>query len=192
MDTVDATLAGDGVDVRDFLIPPDQQGRYDQNMGSGAYDHVRAVSANFGEVTAGVKVNMQPAAATVKVDVRVPPTFSSEERLQRLHDIAADLDGEISVMNFIEPNVTQSESVYVSAFREIVEFHIGQPAVAGPSPGCSDARLWREIGVPAISYGPYPHGMGGADEYCELSELDVVARVHQDFVTAQLFAGGEA
>ena len=53
-------------------------------------------------------------------------------------------------------------------------------------------RLWREIGVPAISYGPYPHGMGGADEYCELSELAVVGRVHHDFVAAQLLVGGDA
>jgi succinyl-diaminopimelate desuccinylase len=192
MDAVDGTVAAEGVDAESFLIPHHQQERYDQNMGEGAYDHVRAVTANFGEVTAGVKINMQPAAATVKVDVRVPPGFSSEERLQRLRDIAADLGGEVSVLNFIEPNVTGSELKCVSIFRDIVENRVGQAAVTGPSPGCSDARLWRELGVPAISYGPYPHGMGGVDEYCELSELEVVAGVHQEFVTALLLTGGNA
>ena len=44
--------------------------------------------------------------------------------------------------------------------------------------GCTDARLWRYRGVPAVCWGPTPHSMGGVDEYLEVQDLLDTAAVH--------------
>jgi succinyl-diaminopimelate desuccinylase len=56
----------------------------------------------------------------------------------------------------------------------------GQKTVFGIGLGCNDARLWRYAGVPALIYGPTPHGMGAPDEYVEVADLLRAATVHSD------------
>ena len=46
------------------------------------------------------------------------------------------------------------------------------------SPGATDARLWRLNGVPAVVYGPSPHGMGSVDENVSLDEFFHVVKSH--------------
>jgi acetylornithine deacetylase/succinyl-diaminopimelate desuccinylase-like protein len=59
--------------------------------------------------------------------------------------------------------------------------------------GASDARWFRLAGVPTVVYGPTPHGMGGPDEWVDVTELDQVARVHAltafDLLTAPTALG---
>jgi hypothetical protein len=43
--------------------------------------------------------------------------------------------------------------------------------------GGTDARLWRQRGIPALVHGPFPRGMAQADEHVEIEEsLHVVRR----------------
>ena len=67
---------------------------------------------------------------------------------------------------------------------------IGAAVAVNMRVGGSDARLFRMAGLPAVVYGPTPHGMGGADEWVDLVELDQVARVHAytafDLLTSSL------
>ncbi len=44
--------------------------------------------------------------------------------------------------------------------------------------GGTDARLWRYRDIPAYVYGVCPHGMGSADEHCEVEEFLHVVRTH--------------
>ena len=64
-----------------------------------------------------------------------------------------------------------------------------------PSPvislGGTDARLWRQRGIPAYVYGVYPHGMGAADDYCDVEEFLHVVRTHVVSAYDYLTAGGE-
>jgi succinyl-diaminopimelate desuccinylase len=148
------------------------------------------VTLNFGRIDAGVKVNMQPARAEVEFDIRVPPGFRSADVLAEVESIAASHEGHIEVLNFMEPNVSPATDPMVQAFLDAAEVESGRRPVAGPAPGCSDARLWRDRGVPAIGYGPFPNGMGGTDEFCDLAELHVVARTHARVVQDLLMGGG--
>jgi succinyl-diaminopimelate desuccinylase len=50
-----------------------------------------------------------------------------------------------------------------------------QPIV---SLGGTDARLWRYREIPAYVYGPFPYGMGSADEHVDLKEFLHIVRVH--------------
>ena len=43
--------------------------------------------------------------------------------------------------------------------------------------GATDARLFRAAGIPSATYGPTGYNVGGPDEYVDLVELSLVARV---------------
>ena len=64
----------------------------------------------------------------------------------------------------------------------ILQDNVEQLTGARPKPivslGGTDARLWRQAGVPAYVYGPRPTGMGGADEHVEIAEYLHVLRTH--------------
>jgi len=51
-----------------------------------------------------------------------------------------------------------------------------------PSPavslGGTDARLWRQRGIPAYVYGPFPTGMGSKDEAVMIDDYLHVVRTH--------------
>ena len=44
--------------------------------------------------------------------------------------------------------------------------------------GGTDARLWRQRGIPALVHGPFPRGMAQADEHVEIEEFLHVVRMH--------------
>ncbi|MBW2270679.1 MAG: hypothetical protein JRH16_19110 [Deltaproteobacteria bacterium] len=44
--------------------------------------------------------------------------------------------------------------------------------------GGTDTRLWRYIDVPAFVYGPYPTGMGSADEHVPIEDFLHIVRTH--------------
>ena len=46
------------------------------------------------------------------------------------------------------------------------------------SVGGTDARLWRQRGIPAPVLGPFPRGMAQADEHVEIEEFLHVVRMH--------------
>ena len=74
----------------------------------------------------------------------------------------------------------------------IMQDNVEQLTGSRPKPivslGGTDARLWRQAGVPAYVYGPRPIGMGGADEHVEIAEYLHVLRTHllssYDYLTA--------
>ena len=55
--------------------------------------------------------------------------------------------------------------------------------------GGTDARLWRFRDIPAYVYGPFPHGMGSADEHVDLEEFLHIVRVHVLSAYDYLMAG---
>lgn len=190
MDDVEREIGGASVSGEEFVVPAYEEAQYDACVGPGAWEHVRNVSTNFGTLHAGVKVNMQPARAAVEVDVRIPPGLSAARALDHMREIATRHGGHVAVLNFIEPNVTERSSELVRTFQTAVARYAGATPVAGPAPGCSDARLWRKLNIPAVGFGPYPHGMGGINEYCDLAELQVTVNVHQAVIEHFLFNRG--
>jgi len=191
MDALEEEIRSAKIEAAHFLVPVEEEESYDEAVGPGAMAHIRKVSANFGRLDAGVKVNMQPASSVLEVDMRIPPGLVSAEILERVKLLAQKFEGDIEVLNFMEPNITPSSHPVVVRFQEEVTRTAGVKPVCGPAPGCSDARLWRHRGVPAIGFGPFPHAMGGTDEYCDVKELEITARVHHAIVDAILFRGEE-
>ena len=44
--------------------------------------------------------------------------------------------------------------------------------------GGTDARLWRQRGIPGLVHGPFPRGMAQADEHVEIEEYLHIVRMH--------------
>jgi succinyl-diaminopimelate desuccinylase len=111
--------------------------------------------------------------ARSEIDVRLPPGVTSEEIAARVRAYAeGDKDIRISVVKAWNSNWIGLEHPLTVAMVEAVEKVRGvRPAYVVRLPG-SDARHWRNLGVPSICYGPQPLLSAGIDDYAE--ERDVV------------------
>ena len=156
----------------------------------GASGIIDRVTVNAGVVRGGLKVNMIPGECTLEVDIRVPVGLRTEAVIEAALEIAAR-HPEVSaeVVSAPQPRWSDPNHPMVALMRA------NSRAVGGvdPLPVISlpgtDARLWREHGVPAFVYGITPHNVAMADEYVEIEEMLHVLRTHvlsaYDFLLAR-------
>ncbi len=81
-------------------------------------------------------------------------------------------------INHSAPNVCDPNHEMIGILRANAKA-LGRP---DPAPivslGGTDARLWRQRGIPALVHGPFPRGMAQADEHVEVEEFLHVVRMH--------------
>lgn len=175
------TLAGEEV------TPPGRIGEVlaasaaaaDRAMGEGAAAIVPRYTVNIGTIQGGLKVNMVPGLCSFEADIRLPVGGSKEAVMRRLAGILRDYPtATVEEINFSEPAACDP-------FHEMVgHIQANARAVSGIDPqpvislGDTDARLWRQRGIPAYVYGPFPRGMGQKDENVEVAEYLHVVKVH--------------
>ena len=81
-------------------------------------------------------------------------------------------------INYSAPSVCDPNHAMVSIVRANAQA-LGRPAPAPiVSLGGTDARLWRQRGIPAFVHGPFPRGMAQADEHVEIEEYLHIVRMH--------------
>jgi succinyl-diaminopimelate desuccinylase len=157
------------------------QGRaaMDAAMGAGAGALVDRVTLNIGLISGGAKVNMIPSRCTFAADFRLPVGMRKSDLLPKIAAIAA------RHQDVVWREIGGSEPSWCDPDHEmvgIVQRNVESLGRARPTPivslGGTDARLWRQNGVPAYVYGPAPTGMGGVDEYVEIDEFLHVVRTH--------------
>jgi len=157
--------------------------------GEGESDVLGKVTVNIGRIFGGTSPNLVPTAAIAGVDIRLPvgvPTGIAQQALAE----ALDLPGiNFRVLRRFEPNYTPPDAALVLCCAAVAKSVLGEPVAVNMRVGGSDARWFRMSGVPTVVYGPTPHGMGGPDEWVDLSELDQVARVHA-LTAFDLLCGG--
>lgn len=149
----------------------------DQHLGPGAGRITRSVSLNVGTATGGAAVNMKPAACTVSLDLRVPETVDVDRLLGDVIALAAKHGGTVEVLSTGAANSTAKESDVVRAVSTAVEKVRGTAPILSPGIGCTDARLWRNAGVPACVVGPSPKTMGRVDEFVEITEIEQLVEI---------------
>jgi len=151
----------------------------DKAMGQGAADIVPKVTLNIGVIEGGLKVNMVPSACRFEADIRLPLGVTREEVMAVVHRVLAGYpQATVEEMNFNPPSYCPPDAAMVGIIQENVQSLRGfkpQPIV---SLGGTDARLWRYRDIPAYVYGPFPYGMGSADEHVDLEEFLHIVRVH--------------
>jgi succinyl-diaminopimelate desuccinylase len=181
-------LAGDLERLSDLnLAPPDRivalldraAEAIDHAQGAGAAKILQRITVNIGMFHAGLKVNMVPSACVIEADIQLPVGVEKAPVLQAVEAIVAAY-----------PQVTYEEINYnplswCDPEHEMVGIiQANAKALRGiePQPICSlggtDARLWRYHHVPAYVYGPFPSGMGAADEHVPIEDFLHIVRTH--------------
>jgi succinyl-diaminopimelate desuccinylase len=130
------------------------------------------LSLNAGTMAAGTVRSQVATRAYAQIDIRLPPGISGQacERMIRKQTDGDDIS--IAVVKAWDANWTALDNPLV------VELATAATAVRGAAPSFvvrlpgSDARRWRDLGVPAVCYGPQPTLSAGIDDY--VNEQDVV------------------
>nr|WP_284701280.1 M20/M25/M40 family metallo-hydrolase [Rhodoplanes tepidamans] len=131
------------------------------------------VSLSVGTLSGGGVRSLVATRARAEIDVRLPPGVSAAEIEAQVRE-AAHGDPDVTVTNVkcwdanwtaLGHPLTQATVAAVTAVRGKA------PRYVVRLPG-SDARRWRDLGVPAICYGPQPTLSAGTDDFA--FEQDVV------------------
>ena len=177
------------LDEENLNVPPSiklmmEQSRnsYEKILGAGATDQALMHTINYGTIHGGIMVNMVPEYCTAEIDCRFPPGVTSviiEEWLNAvIRKFQSEADIRYTVIKRTDPYITTPQNLLVRIAQKCISDITGQTAFPNYSLGGTEAVLWRSHGVPAITYGPSHHNMGGADEYIFADELPQIASVH--------------
>ena len=151
----------------------------DEAQGPGAKDIIQRVTVNIGVIQGGQKVNMVPGTCWFEADVRLPPGLGKGAVLAKVRQILARYpDTTMEEINFSAPSACDPNHEMVGILRANARA-LGRP---DPAPivslGGTDARLWRQRGIPGLVHGPFPRGMAQADEHVEIEEYLHIVRMH--------------
>lgn len=137
------------------------------------------VSLNAGTVEAGGVRSLIATRARAQIDVRLPPGISGAEIEQRVRSAAGN-DPSISItkVKTWDASWTALNDPVVAELSAAASVVRGQaPQFVVRLPG-SDARRWRDLGVPSACYGPQPTLSAGFDDYANEQDVLDCARVY--------------
>jgi succinyl-diaminopimelate desuccinylase len=131
------------------------------------------LSVNAGTLAAGTVRSQIATRATSQIDVRLPPGIGADDAEARIH-ACLPADGNITLTRVKAwdanwTGIAHPLSRAVAAAAQAVRGAEPRPVVRLPG---SDARRWRDLGVPAICYGPQPTLSAGINDHA--LEQDVV------------------
>jgi succinyl-diaminopimelate desuccinylase len=128
------------------------------------------LSLNAGTLAAGTVRSQMAARARAEIDIRLPPGITAQACERMIRKEAPDIA--IEVVKAWDANWTALDHPLVVALAAAAQAVRGEkPPFVVRLPG-SDARRWRDLGVPAVCYGPQPTLSAGIDDY--VKEQDVV------------------
>ncbi len=150
----------------------------------GVENIIDHVTVNVGTIKGGVKTNMVADSCEMEVDIRIPIGLTVDEVLDKFYAIAADQGIErISYdMKWSSgSNFTDVDEPLVKKVVENAETVWGAKVVPAYQWASSDARYYRNAGIPTIQYGPA--NTAGIHSYNE--DVDIVDVVN----SAKVYAG---
>ncbi|MVT64551.1 M20/M25/M40 family metallo-hydrolase [Bradyrhizobium pachyrhizi] len=131
------------------------------------------LSANAGVIQAGEVRSLISPSALARFDFRLPPGITAASVKHRLQKIASTVPGiRLSYPKEWDANWEAADSPYAKSLIHVIANVRGKtPQLVVRLPG-SDARHWRNKGIPAACFGPQPTLSAGVDDYA--NEQDVV------------------
>ncbi len=143
-------------------------------QGANAIDHL---TANVGIITGGTKINMVPDSCEAKVDMRLPIGYNRADVEAAVHKMIADSGVEGVTAQFYwaaEPNYTEYDAPIVRTIHKYAEQIWGNTVLPAYQWASSDAKYYREQGIPTIQFGPA--NLEGIHSYNE--DVDILDVVH--------------
>jgi succinyl-diaminopimelate desuccinylase len=157
---------------------------------------LRKVTINIGTIRGGAKDNIIPASCEAEVDIRLPLGITPIEIKEKVEKVAHSKEPSVKVEWNRHPSIitettyTNEDEAIVSLLSNNSNIQTGEKPDLSFTSGGTDCRFWRNLGVPAVSYGPRVYGMGGVDERIPLEDFLKTAKVHMgtiiDFVDSEL------
>jgi succinyl-diaminopimelate desuccinylase len=130
------------------------------------------LSLNAGTLAAGTVRSQVATRAHAQIDIRLPPGISAQACETMIRKQMDGDDISIAVVKAWDANWTALDNPLVAELATAATAVRGAvPPFVVRLPG-SDARRWRDLGVPAVCYGPQPTLSAGIDDY--VNEQDVV------------------
>jgi succinyl-diaminopimelate desuccinylase len=143
-------------------------------------------------VKGGLKLNMIPSECRVEADIRIPFGLSKAEVLDCIRGILRDFPQVTMAEESIEEETHANWCDPEGEMLHLIQRHAEQVRGIKPVPiatlALTDARWWRNAGIPAYIYGCAPDGMASHDERVNLGEFLNVLRVHA--LSAAAYLGG--
>jgi succinyl-diaminopimelate desuccinylase len=139
------------------------------------------------------QLNVIPGRAGLGVDVRTTPAVLHEQLVERMR--AACGDGlSLSVLEDRPATETPSDHPIVRAVLEAHRRVHGSMPPLGGVPGATDGTiLWREAGLPIVTYGPGDKWIAHqVDEHVEVEEVARAAEVYREAARLFLSVGTES
>lgn len=137
------------------------------------------VSLNAGTVEAGGVRSLLAPKARAEIDVRLPPGVTAADIERRVKTATAgDPAITVKTVKWWDANWTALSDPLVRELADAATTLRGEkPQFVVRLPG-SDARRWRDLGVPAACYGPQPLLSAGVDDYANEQDVIDCARVY--------------
>lgn len=159
--TVRSALVADIAPISDLL------------MANAAQRGGQRLLASAGILNAGSVRSLIPPKASARFDIRLPPGITMSNLKASLESLAREIPGtKLSYPKGWDASWEPLRSDFTTKFGAIVEHVRGKAPRHVVRLLGSDARHWRDRGVPAVCFGPQPTLSAGVDDYA--NEQDVV------------------
>jgi succinyl-diaminopimelate desuccinylase len=148
------------------------------------------LSLNAGTIAAGTVRSQIATRARAQLDLRLPPGVTAQQCERRIREVCGDEQNvEVTVVKSWDANWTALDHPLVRELAAAAEAVRGaKPDFVVRLPG-SDARRWRDLGVPAVCYGPQPTLSAGVDDYANEQDVVDCAKIYARTALAMLRAG---
>lgn len=151
----------------------------DAMKGRGATDVLMGITVNFGTISGGLKVNMVAEGCRAEVDIRLPQGVTCQRMLEEIDKRVARHPGIFYLASqAMEPNYTPPEHEICILLQKSAEITKRSRVVLNSGIGGSDAKHFRERGIPCALYGPRSYNMAGTDEYITVEDLIITTKAH--------------
>lgn len=139
---------------------------------------LRRVTVNIGRIHGGEKVNLVAESCEAEADIRLPAGFLVDSAREIVSDVLGrHPEVHLEATQAHDPTVSEPDGEIFRILRAEAGAVTGSPPLTALRIGATDARLFRAAGIPSATYGPTGYNVGGPDEYVDLVELSLVARV---------------
>ena len=145
----------------------------------GAARNMGRVTLNIGTWNAGTLVNMLPGHAAIEADIRLPWGVSSDDMISRVAAIVARFPAaSMRVVSSQEAAWSDPSHPMVGLIQRNAREVAGLDVLPITSLAGTDARLWRQRGVPAFTYGVSATNVAMPDEHVAIDEWLGVVKTH--------------
>jgi len=174
------------------LADPVVRRALETGLGAGAADTVAQVTLNIGMVEGGLKTNMIPSECRVEADIRLPVGVAKA----RVWDVVREILRDFPQVTVEEQSLPEEQGANwcdpEGEMLRIIQDTAERIAGIRPAPvvtlAATDARFWRNAGIPAYIYGCAFDLVGTYDESVAVEEFLNVVRVHTLAAAAYLQA----